>query len=250
MLDGVAENFTASTLHPWLDSSGKPTDNRGKDFIDPQDLKEIVTVLDSHGFQCHFHSLGDRAVRQALDAIAVALEHNGRNDNRHHLAHLQFVHPDDIPRFATLGAIANAQPLWACNDDYQLQLTKPFITAEMYEWQYPFRSILDSGARMAMGSDWGVSTANVMEEIDVAVSRTCPENDPLQLEQALTPEEALHAFTSGSAYVNGAESEYGKIAPGMRADLVLFDRDPFVDGPFREAEVVTTIAAGRIVHEL
>ena len=248
MLDGVAENFTASMLEPWLNSRGEPTNNRGLDFIDPDLLGEAVVVLDSLGFQCHFHALGDRAVRQALDAVEHAREVNGLNDLRHHIAHIQFVHPDDIPRFATLDVVANAQPLWACNDGSQLELTKPFVSEERFNRQYPFGALLRAGARLAMGSDWGVSTANVMEEIDVAITRTCGETEPLGQNNTLTPMEALLSFTMGSAYINHAEGDSGSVSVGNLADLVVLDRDPLVDGPFRDAQVVVTISEGRIVY--
>jgi predicted amidohydrolase YtcJ len=247
MLDGVAENFTASMLEPYLDGSGAPTENRGKDFIDPSFLEDAVTALDAAGFQCHFHAIGDRAVRNALDAIEHALRSNGPSDHRHHIAHIQLIHPEDIPRFAAIGAVANAQPLWACNDDYQIELTRPFFGPKRSSRQYPFRSLLRAGARMGMGSDWGVSTANVMREIDVAITRTCPEGEPLGAGEALTPVQALTAFTSGSAYINHAEMETGMIAPGMLADLVVLDRDPLREGPFRDAEVALTLVGGTIV---
>lgn len=249
MLDGVAENFTASVLDPYLDGSGVETDNRGVDFIDPGELREIVTILDRHGFQCHFHSLGDRAVRSALDAIESALRANGPSGSRHHLAHLQFVHPDDVPRFSALGAIANAQPFWACNDDYQIELTRPFISPERDRWQYPFRSLVDSGARLGMGSDWAVSTANVMREIEVATTRTCGGGEPLGADQTLTAVEALTAFTLGSAYINHSEREQGSIELGKKGNLAVFDRDPFAEGSFGEAEVVMTVVGGTPVYE-
>lgn len=250
MLDGVAENFTAAVLDSYLDRAGGETGNLGVDFIDPDELKEIVAILDGHGFQCHFHSLGDRAVRQALDAVETAMRANGPSDNRHHLAHIQFVHPDDVPRFAGLSAIANAQPLWACNDAYQIELTRPFISPERDSWQYPFRSLIDAGARLGMGSDWGVSTANVMREVEVALTRTSEGGgDPLGPEQALTAVEALTAFTIGSAYINKTERDTGSIEVGKRADLAVFDRDPFVEGRFAEAEVVMTLIAGVPVYE-
>lgn len=250
MLDGVAENFTASVLDPFLDGEGRVTGNRGVDFIEAEMLREIVTHLDAHGFQCHFHALGDRAVRHALDAIEMAQQVNGRSRNRHHLAHLQFVHPDDMPRFASLDAIANVQPLWACNDDYQTRLTRPFITSERDSWQYPFRRLLRVGARMGMGSDWNVSTANVMEEIDVAISRTClGEGPPLGAAEALTPVEALAAFTMGSAYINHCEKDRGSIAIGKSADIAVFDRDPFPEQDFRDAEVAMTFIGGQVAYQ-
>src|SRR5690606_7872642 len=101
------------------------------------------------------------------------------------------------------------QPLWACNDDYQAELTQPFLGPERSGWQYPFGSLLRHGARMGMGSDWGGSTANVMAEIDVAVTRTGDSGEPLNAEEALDPIDALTAFTAGSAYINHAEADAG-----------------------------------------
>lgn len=250
MLDGVAENYTASLVDSYLDGDGLSTGNTGVDFIDPEELAQIVSVLDRHGFQCHFHSLGDRAVRSALDAIEVALKSNGRNDNRHHLAHLQFVHPDDLPRFAEVHAVANAQPLWACADEYQLELTKPFVSAERFSWQYPFGSLLSNGATLAMGSDWGVSTANVMEEVAVATSRRSSDvGEALGVSEAISPESALSAFTLGSAFVNHCDTVRGSLAVGKKADLAVFDRDPFQDMSFRETKVERTMVEGVFVYE-
>lgn len=249
MLDGVVENFTASMLDPYLDGGGSPTENRGIDFIDPEELGLIVSMLDDHDFQCHFHAIGDRAVRNALDAIETARDRNGPSDNRHHIAHIQVIHPDDIPRFAALDVVANAQPLWANNDAYQTELTKPFLGPERSGWQYLFASLLASGARMGMGSDWGVSTANVMDEIHVAVTRTWDEGEePFGLEEALTPLQALTAFTAGSAYINHAETYSGSLAAGKLADLAVLDRDPLLEG-FRGTRVTTTIVGGQIVYE-
>lgn len=250
MLDGVAENFTASMLEPYLGGDGASTDNRGIDFIDPEELGEIVTRLDAEGFQCHFHAIGDRAVRSALDAVEVARDRNGVSANRHHIAHIQVVHPEDIPRFAALDVIANAQPLWANNDGYQTELTQPFLGEVRSSWQYPFGSLLRSGSRLAMGSDWGVSTANVMEEIHVAVTRTWDsDEEPLGPEEALDPLEALTAFTAGSAHVNHDEESSGTIDVGKLANIVILDRDPLLDGSFRDTTVVATIAAGQVVYE-
>ena len=113
MLDGIVENYTAAVLDSYLDHDGVPTGNRGMDFIDPDVLMQAVPRLDALGFQAHFHALGDRAVRLGLDAVEAARATNGWTDTRPHLAHLQLVHPDDIPRFRRLGALANVQALWA-----------------------------------------------------------------------------------------------------------------------------------------
>ena len=171
LLDGIVENFTAAMLDPYLDGAGTPTPNSGIDFIDPEVLADAVTRIDALGFQPHFHAIGDRAVRNALDAVAAARAANGPSDTRPHVAHIQVIHPDDIPRFRPLGMVANAQPYWAVHEGQMDRLTIPFIGPERTRWQYPFASLLRAGARLAMGSDWSVSTANVLLEIEVAVNR-------------------------------------------------------------------------------
>ena len=115
-------------------------------------LNRSVTRLDAEGFQVHFHAIGDRAVREALDAIESARASNGISDNRHHISHLQIVHPDDVPRFKALDVVANAQPLWACNDPQMLELTVPFLEPERLAWMYPFGSLVRSGAKLAFGA--------------------------------------------------------------------------------------------------
>ena len=114
--------------------------------------------LDARGFQLHYHAIGDRAVREALDAIEAARRANGARDGRHHIAHIQVIHPDDLPRFRALDAVANAQPLWAVHEAQMDDLTIPILGPERTGWQYPFGSLLRAGARLAFGSDWTVST--------------------------------------------------------------------------------------------
>jgi predicted amidohydrolase YtcJ len=256
MLDGVIETFTASMLSPFLDESGSPTTNRGIDFIDPEALKGYVTRLDAAGLQPHFHALGERAVRDALDAIEAARAANGTTDTRPHLAHIQVIHPDDISRFATLGAVANAQPLWACHDPQMDVLTIPFLGRERASWQYPFASLLRSGARLAMGSDWAVSTPNPLVEIEVAVNRLLRHPllagvAPFLPTERLTLEQAIHGFTMGSAYVNHLDDATGSITVGKLADLAVVDRDPFAPdaGHIGDARVLATFVGGAAVFE-
>jgi len=239
MQDGVAENFTAAMLSPYLDACGHATSNSGLSFVDPAELAEYVTALDAAGFQVHFHALGDRAVREALDAIEAARATNGMNDLRHHLAHLQVVHPDDIPRFARLAVGANIQPLWATHEPQMDELTIPFLGPERAAWQYPFGDLARAGARLVAGSDWSVSSPNPLWGIHVAVNRTAPAGDvgvdggssdrkPAFLpDQALDLATALDAYTSGSAWVNHLDDVIGVIEPGRLADLVVLDRDLF-----------------------
>ncbi len=255
MLDGVLETFTGAMIDPYLDLDGRPTANRGISFIEPEPLRDYVTRLDAAGLQVHFHAIGDRAVRDALDAIETARRANGPTDTRPHISHIQVVHPDDVPRFGPLGAVANAQPLWACREIQMDMLTIPFLGEERTGWQYPFASLLRSGARLAMGSDWNVSSANPLLEMEVAVDRVHPESrgrtTPFLPAERLTLEEALRAFTLGSAYVNHLDAETGSIEAGRLADLVVIDRDLFAAdaGPIGEARVVATFVGGEAVFE-
>ena len=116
----MLENFTGALLEPYVG-----TDNYGISMLDADELQRVVVLLDSHDFQVHMHTIGDRAVRDALDALESAARANGRRDTRHHFAHLQLIHPDDLPRFAELGVIANVSPLWACRSGYVDELTEP-----------------------------------------------------------------------------------------------------------------------------
>jgi hypothetical protein len=251
--DGVLENFTAAVLEPYLDGNGNTTGNLGIGMHEPEELARLVTLLDAQGFQVHIHALADRAVRESLDAVEAAQRANGRRDARHHLAHLQLVHPDDVPRFRGLGVIANCQPLWACLSGYVEELTLPFLTEETARTMYPFGSLHRAGANLAFGSDWTVSTANPLPQIEVAVTRVYPgeSGEPLLPEERLDLPTALAAFTIGSAYVNFLEHETGSIEPGKLADLVVLDRDLLAPGagPPSEARVLATFVEGHAVFE-
>ncbi|WP_232668708.1 amidohydrolase [Pseudonocardia sp. TRM90224] len=252
MLDGVAENFTAGMLDPYLDACGCPTANTGLSHVDPQVLDEAVVRLDALGFQVHFHALGDRAVRQALDAVAAARRANGARDNRHHLAHLQVVHPDDVPRFGELGATANVQALWAVHERQMDELTIPFLGAERAARQYPFADLLATGARMCAGSDWPVSSANPLDAMHVAVNRRAPgkRTGPAFLPgQSLSARQFLDAYTAGSAWINHAEHETGRLDVGMLADFAVLDGDPLTVAPDRigDTRVTATYVSGRAV---
>jgi predicted amidohydrolase YtcJ len=251
MQDGVAENGTAAMLEPYLDRCGHATDNRGHSFVEAERLEEAVRALDAALFQVHVHAIGDRGVRETLDAFDGFEE----KDLRHHIAHLQLVHPDDVPRFAELGVAANIQAVWACYDDQMVDLTIPFLGEERARWQYPFGAIHRAGGRLVAGSDWPVSTPDPLAAIHTAVTRTTYGDtgrggtDPFLPEQALPLEVAFAAYTSGSAWANHRD-DAGVVEVGAVADLVVLDRDPFA-GPPEEigaARVVSTWIGGELVH--
>ena len=163
------------------------------------------------------------------------------------------VHPTDVPRFGALGAVANCQAYWAMSEPQMDELTIPFLGEERTRMQYPFADIARAGGRLAMGSDWSVSTADPLQQIEVAVTRVDPEhrtNAPFLPEQSLGLEQALTAFTAGSAYVNH-DSDGGALSVGRRADLAVLDQP--ITGPaavpVADATVRLTVAAGRVVHD-
>jgi predicted amidohydrolase YtcJ len=198
------------------------------------------------------HAIGDRAVRMALDAVAAARAANGPGGHRHHIAHLQLVQPADLPRFRRLGVTANCQAYWAQSEPQMDELTIPVLGDDRAQLQYPFGDLFSSGATLAMGSDWPVTTADPLQQIEVAVTRTDPENRanaPFLPDQALALPAAIAAFTAGSAYVCH-DGDGGSLVPGKRADVAVVDGNPFdaAGGLPGDHRVTHTIAAGRLVH--
>jgi predicted amidohydrolase YtcJ len=258
MQDGVFENFTAAMIEPYLDASGVPTGGRGISFLEPAALDHAVTRLDEEGFQVHVHAIGDRAVREALDAFAAARRANGPSTNRHHIAHLQVVHPEDHPRFAELDVVATAQPLWAINEPQMTELTLPFLGAERAPLQYPWRTLQRHGARLAFGSDWPVTSADPLWGVHVAVNRTAPRGyadratdwPPFFPEERLTLVDALTAYTAGAAFVNHLDRETGRLEVGYAADVAVVEPDPFDLDPsdLDTVSVRMTLVDGSIVY--
>ena len=254
MQDGIAENGTAAMLEPYLDRCGHPTSNRGHSFLDAAVLARAVAALDADGFQVHVHAIGDRGVREALDAFEALPPRSAGADLRHHLAHLQVVHPDDVPRFARTGVAANLQTLWACHEPEMDELTVPYLGERRSRRQYPFGDLHRADARLAAGSDWPVSTPDPLLAIHTAVNRTTygaqgrAGTDPFLPEQALDLVTAFAAYTSGSAWINHRD-DAGVVRPGAVADLVVLDRDPFA-GPVEDigaTRVVSTWVDGVLV---
>jgi hypothetical protein len=259
MLDGVCETFTAALGASYLDGHGNPTGHHGRLFIDPAELHAAARTLADLGFQLHFHAIGDAAVTAALDTIGVLPEAQ-RCIGRHHIAHLQFISPGDLDRFARLGAVANFQPLWAVEDDQVSELTIPFVGPERASWQYRIGEVARRGGKVAFGSDWPVSSPDPLQGMHVAVNRVLsgklgepgtPEaTRPFLPAEAITVDAALTAFTKGVAYVNHEDGVAGEIAPGMLADVAVLSQDLYAIAPgaIGDTTVDLTLAGGQVVH--
>lgn len=223
--DGVVENETGALLEPYC--SG--LHSHGMQLWEGNALAEAAKKVDDLGLQIHIHAIGDAAVRQALDAIEYVARQSGPRDRRPVIAHAQLVDDADLGRFAELGVIPNMQPLWAQMDALMTVLTIPRLGAERADRQYRMRTLESSGAALAFGSDWPVSSGAPLDGIAVAVSRCTSEGEPAggwTPEEVLPIEHALTSYTTAVAYQAFAEENWGRIVPGASADLVWLDRDP------------------------
>ncbi|GAA1466876.1 amidohydrolase [Microbacterium thalassium] len=257
MIDGVPHGETAALLEPYCNHSDDGF--AGELHFDEETIRAFVTQLDAAGFALHLHIMGDRGIRVALGAIEAARAANG-SGSRHHIAHLSMVQPDDARRFGPLGITANIQGLWAAPDPFVVDL----IGEERMQHGYPFRTMADSGADLAMGSDWPVSPADPWLAIHVTVNRWAPlppgvpaspaaagaQPPTLDAEhQSLTLEQSLAAYTSGSAEL--VLDRPGRVRVGERADLAIASVDPFALPPERihSVRTATTIVGGEVVFE-
>lgn len=249
-LDGIMESHTAALIKPYLDRPG----DCGELLVSPEKLSETVTALDAEGFQVHIHTIGDKAIHTGLDAFEASLKKNGFTDRRHHMAHLQLVDPGDIPRLRELGVAANFQPLWAFASPNIVEMTEPALGPERSRWLYPIGSNLRSGAVVAAGSDWNVSSMNPLDAITVAVTRCIPYSQggtPWIPGERVDLAEILAAYTINGAYLTHREKETGSLEAGKSADLVVLDRNLFTvtPGEICRTRVLLTMLAGKIVFE-
>ncbi len=254
MQDGICENCTAALNAPYV---GVHPETTGDSVIPPAELAQITTALDAVGLRVHFHGVGDRAVRECLDAVAEARRHNGLG-GPHQIAHIDLADPADLPRFAELGVTANLQPLWARADQEILERKLPLLGAERSRWHFPFGSLERAGAHLAMGSDWPVTSPDPLWGLYTACTRTAPPADAHarnpESRVAMVPEErlslqtALRAYTLGSAEAAGLDDRMGRISPGMLADLVVLTGP--LDGPesLADVQVARTLLGGETVY--
>ncbi|MEZ5551284.1 MAG: amidohydrolase [Pseudomonadales bacterium] len=249
--DGVLEGETAALLEPYLGARGGHT---GALNVPVDELNEKVIALDGRGIQVHVHAIGDRAVRVALDAFEAAHAANGTTDNRHHIAHLQLVHPDDYPRFAALGVAADFQAVWAYPDEYITDINTDQVGEARVQLMYPIGSLERAGARIVAGSDWNVSTPSPLLATEVAVTRSDPRGirpGVLNASEAVSLDTMLRAYTVNGAWLMHQERDTGQLNPGMYADLVVLERDLYQVQPAEigEVKVLATFLEGVVVYE-
>jgi predicted amidohydrolase YtcJ len=265
-VDGSLGSHTAAFLRPYSDAvetSGSPVNTAGQaSRLSPrggdrgllvnteEDLEAWTVGADREDLQVVVHAIGDRAIRMQLDVFERVAKANGPRDRRFRIEHAQHIAPDDIPRFAKLNVIASMQPYHAIDDG---RWAERVIGAKRCETTYAFRSLLDTGARLAFGSDWYVAPPTPLEGIYAAVTRRTIDGknpDGWVPQQKITTEEALRAYTIDAAYAGFNESSLGSLEPGKLADMVILDRNVF-DMPAREIDKVPirmTIVGGKVMY--
>jgi len=245
-VDGVLDSTTAFTLDDYCGHPG----HRGLPLFSAEQLDAVVTEADRQGFQVAIHSIGDAGVRRTLDAFAAARRSNGARDSRHRVEHIEVIHPDDIGRFAELGAIASMQPLHAPGPlSYPGHELMALLGPARHPFSFAWRTLREAGARMCFASDWPVSPVDPLLSIQAAVTRQ-PWTEGLPA-QAQTLKEALAGYTRDGAYAAFAEDRLGRLRPGFLADLVVLDHD-IEDVPpasIKDLRVQLTVCGGRVTHE-
>ncbi len=248
MLDGVIESHTAAMLDVYSDSA-----NTKGEPAWPLDLyRQKVALCDKHGFQIYTHAIGDRAVREALNAYEQAAKQNKRRDARHRIEHIETVSPADLPRFAKLGVLASMQPIHA--DPGTTDVWEKAVGAERVQRAFAWRELQSNKAQVVLGSDWPACIAlSPMRGIHNAVNRRTIDGKPPDgwiPQQRLALAAALRAYTQGSAYGSKQEALKGILAPGKLADMIVLSQDLFKIEPQRihETRVVLTIFDGKVIY--
>ena len=248
--DGSLGSTTAYFFEPYRDDP--TTSGLLSDEMQPVEaMRERLVKADAAGLQLCIHAIGDRAISIVLDLFEDVLKVNGPRDRRWRIEHAQHLAPGDFPRFARLGVIASVQPYHAIDDG---RWAESRIGPQRAKTTYAFRTLLDAGVRLALGTDWYVAPLDPMQTLHAAVTRaTLDGRHPggWMPEQKITLNEAIGAYTAGAAYAEFQEQDKGTLTPGKLADLVLLSEDVFAIRPerIRDVKVVTTIAGGRVVFE-
>src|SRR2546421_6945422 len=217
-------------------------DGSGVQITTGEELAEIIREGAEAGWPVGVHAIGDRANREALDAFEQTRELWQTAGLRQRIEHAQCLAPQDLPRFAELGVAVSAQFTHAPSDRALAERFWP----DRLDGTYAFRSLLETGALVANGSDAPIEELDPWAGVVAGVRRTLDDRPPWRPEQAVTLEQALHATCVAPAWLSGDERRRGKLLPGYLADLVVLDRDPFED--LVGIQVVATMVGGRWVY--
>jgi len=250
MVDGVVESHTAAMLAPYSDDPSL----KGRLFWAPEKYKSAVAELDKRGFQLFTHAIGDYAVRTALDAYESSEKMNHTTDRRPRIEHIETIDSADVARFAKLGVIASMQPLHSYPDANTLDVWARNVGPERASRAWVWKSIYDSGGRLAFGSDWPVVTLNPWQGLQTAVTRRTEEGKPDEgfvPAQRLSVAQVVEAYTLGAAFAGRREKTEGSLESGKVADLIMLSQNIFETDPRKlsQTTVLLTIVGGRVVYQ-
>lgn len=248
-LDGVMENGTANFIEPRSD-----TGENGPLMFEQTQINEFFSAFDAAKFQLHVHTIGDGAVRAAIDGIEYAQQQNGCWDSRHQLAHLQLVAPDDIPRLQQLKILANFQTLWAQPDAENDALVNAMVGPQRSQWIYPIGEAVRQGVTCMLSSDWGVTTFDPFQIIQSALTRQtmdANEHSPSHTPQhKIDRATAIQGYTIHAAHAAWRDDVTGSLEVGKYADITILDQDLFTVNVYdiHKTRAQLTLLGGREVY--
>jgi predicted amidohydrolase YtcJ len=246
-MDGTLGSATAMMFEPFADAP----DRSGLPQMSYEELEARVLAADSRGFQIGIHAIGPKANNWILNAYEKAREVNGIRDSRHRSEHAQILIEEDIPRFAGLGVIASMQPTHCITDK---RFAEKRIGTERSRWAYAWKSLADSGARLAFGTDYSVEPLNPMEGLYASVTRKDrkgEEGDGWFPMEKITMEKAIEYYTLGAAYAQFMEDRKGMIRKGYLADITILSENIFntPEEMIMSVKSDYTIVDGKIAYE-
>jgi len=256
MIDGVIESHTGYMLQPYTDIPATPaTDplSLGQLALPIEKYHNLVTTFDKRGFRIFTHAIGDKGVRESLNAYEEAANTNGKRDSRHRIEHIETISPDDIPRFASLGVMASMEPIHA--DPATMGVWINAIGKEREPYSFNWASMLKNNVKLVYSSDWPACIdINLIRGIHVAVNRRTPEGFPENgwiPGQKIPITEAMKAYTYMGAYSSFEENLKGQIKTGQLADMIIFSQDLFTINPMKtfETKIVLTVFDGKIIYD-
>jgi predicted amidohydrolase YtcJ len=243
--DGALGSRGAWLKADYSDAPGQ----KGLGFLTDDQLLNLMTRGAMDNFQIAVHAIGDRANSQVLDAVEV-LSDTFKDDRRWRIEHAQIVDPKDLPRFAKLGVIASMQPVHQTSD---MKMAEARLGPDRLAGAYAWKTMLKDGTHIAFGSDYPVESPDPWAGWAVSFTRTDANGQPFggwRIEEAVTREQGWAGFTTGAAWAGFAETLIGRLAPGMRADFIIVDRDPMLASPadLRGTQVLETWVGGARVY--